>query len=461
MSRENYLEKQPLLNPSDDHSINDTKSDGLDKAAKAGFWACVFNLSNAALGAGILTYPYAYNRAGYGIGIFFTLAFGCLMGYTLVVISQGAERAYALAREGKAQIKSGSYQEVVAAIIGPAAGKTINLLLLVYLTLSCISYVIIMFEQLNTILISQNIHSSITKKIILTPIVGWAIGYPLANVPNMAWYGVPSTISQFGVVYIVVVVCYYGFTNANTSAPGYDAPIKVYKTNPLLLAECIPLVAFSYQCHVTCPLVYNSMKNRSIGRMRLVIVTCISICVLLYVPTAIAGYYMLGEATPSDVLNGFCKEDSYYSASAKSCVAASDGTTQVGSKTSASIMLSQICMFLSVACSYGLLTFVCRTCICDFIMGPGKKFTRVGYHLETICFVAVTVLAAMFIPDLSIPMEFGGIIVVIQCILFPGLVKLKICETATDRAIGYGLVVIGVCMAVVCLICAVHDSMNQ
>eukprot|EP00041_Stephanoeca_diplocostata_P019373 m.417259 g.417259 ORF g.417259 m.417259 type:complete len:334 (-) comp21286_c0_seq9:1758-2759(-) len=225
--------------------------------------------------------------------------------------------------------------------------------------------------------------------------------------------------------------------------------------------QCIPLVAFSYQCHVTCPLVYNSMKNRSIGRMRLVIVTCISICVLLYVPTAIAGYYMLGEATPSDVLNGFCKEDSYYSASAKSCVAASDGTTQVGSKTSASIMLSQICMFLSVACSYGLLTFVCRTCICDFIMGPGKKFTRVGYHLETICFVAVTVLAAMFIPDLSIPMEFGGIIVVIQCILFPGLVKLKICETATDRAIGYGLVVIGVCMAVVCLICAVHDSMNQ
>lgn len=30
----------------------------------AGFWGCVFNLANAAMGAGVLAFPYAYEKAG-------------------------------------------------------------------------------------------------------------------------------------------------------------------------------------------------------------------------------------------------------------------------------------------------------------------------------------------------------------------------------------------------------------
>eukprot|EP00041_Stephanoeca_diplocostata_P006309 m.80229 g.80229 ORF g.80229 m.80229 type:complete len:74 (+) comp16291_c0_seq25:1301-1522(+) len=47
--------------------------------------------------------------------------------------------------------------------------------------------------------------------------------------------------------------------------------------------------------------------------MTRVIVTCFSICVSLFIPVAMGGYYMLGDATPSDVLTGFCAEGQYFS----------------------------------------------------------------------------------------------------------------------------------------------------
>ena len=46
------------------------------------------------------------------MGIALTFLFASVMGYTLVIIATCSEKAMQLAREGKAAVKSGSYQEV-------------------------------------------------------------------------------------------------------------------------------------------------------------------------------------------------------------------------------------------------------------------------------------------------------------------------------------------------------------
>eukprot|EP00041_Stephanoeca_diplocostata_P006308 m.80218 g.80218 ORF g.80218 m.80218 type:complete len:160 (+) comp16291_c0_seq25:2202-2681(+) len=55
-----------------------------------------------------------------------------------------------------------------------------------------------------------------------------------------------------------------------------------------------------------------------------------------------------------------------------------------------------------------------------------QDFTRAGYHIATIAYVASTIVVAIFVQDLSIPAEFSGIIIVVICIFFPGVLKMKV-----------------------------------
>lgn len=54
----------------------------------------------------------------------------------------------------------------------------------------------------------------------------------------------------------------YSYSEEHQKSPEYHAPIKVYDSSPLLLIESVPLIAFSFQCHVTCALVYRSLKSK-------------------------------------------------------------------------------------------------------------------------------------------------------------------------------------------------------
>eukprot|EP00041_Stephanoeca_diplocostata_P006310 m.80340 g.80340 ORF g.80340 m.80340 type:complete len:203 (+) comp16291_c0_seq31:1301-1909(+) len=201
--------------------------------------------------------------------------------------------------------------------------------------------------------------------------------------------------------------------------------------------------------------------------MTRVIVTCFSICVSLFIPVAMGGYYMLGDATPSDVLTGFCAEGQYFSPTTgkNGCCVEPDANGHVTGCAKphirTAVVIARVCMFICVSCSYGIITFVCRTCICDFIMGPGKDFTRAGYHIATIAYVASTIVVAIFVQDLSIPAEFSGIIIVVICIFFPGVLKMKCADTAMDRFIGIALMVFAVGCTGVCLFCAIHNVVSR
>eukprot|EP00041_Stephanoeca_diplocostata_P006311 m.79843 g.79843 ORF g.79843 m.79843 type:complete len:136 (+) comp16291_c0_seq6:2202-2609(+) len=90
-----------------------------------------------------------------------------------------------------------------------------------------------------------------------------------------------------------------------------------------------------------------------------------------------------------------------------------------------------------------------------------QDFTRAGYHIATIAYVASTIVVAIFVQDLSIPAEFSGIIIVVICIFFPGVLKMKCADTAMDRFIGIALMVFAVGCTGVCLFCAIHNVVSR
>lgn len=60
----------------------------------AGFWACVFNLANAAMGAGVLAFPFAYEKAGYVLGTVMAVVGGLLFCFTLNIVGTASDEAF-------------------------------------------------------------------------------------------------------------------------------------------------------------------------------------------------------------------------------------------------------------------------------------------------------------------------------------------------------------------------------
>ena len=72
----------------------------------------ISNMSNAAIGAGVLSFPFAINRCGLIVGPLLLASLACLLGIALMMIGESAVAT-----------KSGSYQELVTKTLGERAGK--------------------------------------------------------------------------------------------------------------------------------------------------------------------------------------------------------------------------------------------------------------------------------------------------------------------------------------------------
>lgn len=138
-------------------------------------------------------------------------------------------------------------------------------------------------------------HRAIFIPKVLVPIFAWVIGFPLSMIKNIELFSIPSTLSQFGIFYSVGIVAYFGYSNisGNQQSPGYGTLSAANWDLEAITA--IPLICFSYQCHVTFPLVYASMKGKSMSKMRIVNIVCIVGCMLIYLLIGSGGYVAVAD----------------------------------------------------------------------------------------------------------------------------------------------------------------------
>jgi hypothetical protein len=67
-----------------------------------------------------------------------------------------------------------------------------------------------------------------------------------------------------------------------------------------------------------------------------------------------------------------------------------------------------------------MLCHVTKIALKDLILGYGQQLSTCQHVGLTALFVAVTMLAAQFVPGLQVAMAFSGILVVIMVAIFPG-----------------------------------------
>merc|ERR1719233_2428994 len=172
------------------------RSQRLQKFARA-----VFNVAPAALGSGILAFPFAYRETGWLFGVMLTIGCASILGWSLTVILRSARR-----------YGCGSYQKVVGRLFGRYWQSNFQLAIAFSTFFTCVVYLIIISSQVLEFIEDAYPNSWAANNNIIVLLTAVAIT-PLCMMRRMDALGPASFIGVIAVMYVVGLVIYHGADN--------------------------------------------------------------------------------------------------------------------------------------------------------------------------------------------------------------------------------------------------------
>ncbi|KAM7467534.1 hypothetical protein LguiB_015096 [Lonicera macranthoides] len=242
----------------------------------------VINGINVLCGVGILSTPYAVREGGwYGLSILFI--FSMLSFYTGILLRHCLDSQPGLE----------TYPDIGQAAFGTVGRTVISIILYVELYACCVEYIILEGDNLSSLF--PNAHLSLGGFEFNSQLL-FVVMTTLAVLPTV-WLrdlSVLSYISAGGVIAsVLVVICLFWV--------GLVDKVGTYSKGTTLnlsgLPVAIGLYGYCYSGHAVFPNIYTSMAKPS--QFPLVLLTCFTVCTVLYAGVAVMGYKMFGELTES------------------------------------------------------------------------------------------------------------------------------------------------------------------
>lgn len=287
------------------------------------FWTPVITLANTALGAGILTYPFAYSLAGIAVGSVLTITTGtfCVMGVCIIFHCMG------LAQQKDASIRA--YGDLVRTMLGTGYGVVIDMFIVAYMFGACIGYMILLADQLGPIFGSAAGLDSQTARLYVT-IGASVVCLGLSLLPNISSLRYTSFVGVMGVFLVTCTLvmqavdhpCRQGHCLDEHGCDGWPAGnepaggggpagVSAWPQSFLSLMRAPPLIGYAMQSQIQTPNVYAEAPAhmRTPWRLFAIGTSAYSVLMFFYVPTGIAGYMRFGLATNGDILTNFNVQD--------------------------------------------------------------------------------------------------------------------------------------------------------
>lgn len=165
----------------------------------------------------------------------------------------------------------------------------------------------------------------------------------------------------------------------------------------------IPTICFGFQCHEACVAVYSSMENRRLSHWVFISVLSMLICLLIYSLTGVFGYLTFGKNVAPDILMSYSGGD-------------------------VTMIVARLLFGISIITIYPIIVLLGRSVIQDPLLRRRLKHTAVTESYEsrtrvalTTAWVTVTLLIAVFIPDISKVISVVGGVSAFFIFIFPGL----------------------------------------
>jgi len=406
-----------------------------DKPATGTVASSTMMVANCAIGAGVLSFPFAMRCCGVALGTTCILICACMLLGSLHIIATASRLS-----GGK------TYQDSVKLVLGPRLGRVsaevLSLTVYVYILGVGTAFLNVICDQLLPMLFASG--SSLTQGCSATSFESFACRWPLVCLyacplfllclaPNIGKFKFLSTFAVCSICYMVLVVVKYGLTMPHAEW------VWVNTEQPELVFKAIPLIFYAFNCHLAYIPIFQELRPsiRHVQSQDTVALGAYLICLVTYLTTGIVGYLAFGPLTPGDVLRalpntafgsvsvaGFKCEGGQASLGSNQCCGAKAWFCPYD------VDVARIGIALTVTSSYPILQFVARMCIDDVlvdrkIVAKGHSNTR--FVLEAVVFVCITATVSIMMPSLTDVLDnISSLFATLQVTLCPALLLWKI-----------------------------------
>ncbi|XP_007452586.1 PREDICTED: putative sodium-coupled neutral amino acid transporter 8 [Lipotes vexillifer] len=360
----------------------------------------VFILLKSALGAGLLSFPWAFHKAG-GVAPAFLVELVSLV----FLISGLVILGYAASVSGQA-----TYQGVVGGLCGPTIRKLCEACFIINLLMISVAFLRVIGDQLEKLcdLLLPGAPPApqpwyTDQRFTLTLISVLAI-LPLSAPREIGFQKYTSILGTLAACYLalVIVAQYYLGPQDLAREPRLASSPSSWAS----VFSVFPTICFGFQCHEAAVSIYCSMRHQSLGHWALVSVLSLLACCLVYSLTGVYGFLTFGTDVSADILMSYPGNDGL-------------------------IIVARVLFTVSIVTVYPIVLFLGRSVMqdlwrrgCCWACGPQPLAEPSGPWVRmslTVLWVTVTLTMALFLPDLS---EIIGIIGGVSSsfiFIFPGL----------------------------------------
>ncbi|KAM6979989.1 sodium-coupled neutral amino acid transporter 7 [Aplochiton taeniatus] len=419
-------ERAWLLQSPSVESVQPPESNG-DRRGGVSATGAVFIVVNAALGAGLLNFPAAFNMAG---GV---TAGVVLQMFMLIFIISGL---VILAYCSRVSNES-TYQEVVRASCGKVTGVLCEVAIAVYTFGTCIAFFIVIGDQLDRLMAAithepEGVVSGqwYTDRKFTIAVTGVLIVLPLSIPKEIGFQKYASGLSVLGIWYVTIVIIVKYIWPDKEVIPGY---IPTSPSSWTAVLNAMPTICFGFQCHVSSVPVFNSMRSTDIKPWGSVVTASMILCLFVYTGTGVCGFLTFGDSVNQDVLMSYPPDD-------------------------IAVAIARAFIVLCIITSYPILHFCGRAVLEGlWLRYHGEQVElcvrreRRRRIVQTLVWFFLTLILALFIPDIGRVISLIGGLAACFIFVFPGLclIQAKLAETESRSMSWHGQVAYGVVMVTV------------
>ncbi|XP_003442385.1 putative sodium-coupled neutral amino acid transporter 8 [Oreochromis niloticus] len=378
---------------------------------RLGSFGAVFIMLKSALGAGLLNFPWAFQKAG---GV--TTAVSVELVSLVFLISGLVVLGYA-----SSVSRQKTYQDVVREVCGRAVGKLCEVCFCFNLFMISVAFLVVVQDQLEKLCIS--LYETVTGSSEAEMPYHWytdqrfalfvmclVIILPLSIPKEIGIQKYTSVLGTLAATYLCVAVTvkYYLMDSHAVITPDHSQSVSSWAS----MFSVVPTICFGFQCHEACIAIYSSMENQNISHWVVISVLSMLFCLLIYTLTGVYGFLTFGQDVASDILMSYPGNDVV-------------------------MIVSRLLFGISIITIYPIILLLGRSVILNLMLRVRRHYWGIVTHsfenrcraVLTVAWITFTLLIAMFVPDMSDIISIIGGISAFFIFIFPGLCLLFTMQT--------------------------------
>ncbi len=264
------------------------------------------NLLLASVGAGVLSYPYAFHSSGIVVGVLLTLF------ANLVTIHFQTTLGLAAARFGP-RMRIATYEELMRVGLGRWAYMLSAGTILITSLGVLIGFFVIIHDILSPVLetIAPEVEWVRSRAFVII-VFAACVALPLSFFPNMHGLYYANIVGIATVLFTAIFVWVRGLEALAANDWTWRYPVNVIYSSAsegLGALTALPIYFFSLSCCLQIVPTYLELRDGEKPAFPRLVTTCTSSVMVFYVITGTLGYAAHGEFVKGDILAGFAGGD--------------------------------------------------------------------------------------------------------------------------------------------------------